>query len=899
VFDIEFLPPYQADVDFKDWFNLQEKALFEMAKIPAPPGATHQTLVGQGYRYMQSTFGDKEWIYWRKGPGGSETISALEVPDSPISRQGQTAAQTQQAQTQRTQRGSHSSRGQQAQVKPWFLATAKQDEVLPDHTGVDHKIRQGQHVALKNNGDGTWAYATIWKGKLQWFNAHMPQAELAGRFQRVEENGKMVKGAKASDLAKATWTQKDKKEELTDEQRAIEARFGDIATNDSVDHLVINALAGTGKTFMLKYLAEKFGKKARGKNEWLYLVFGRENRKQAKKSFPKWVDVYTTHSYAGEVLDANGKKNRSTGENEGPVPSTQRFAKYSEKGTKAAEILDGGQYKNMLESVNVVHFDSPRCGKYTKSYMKKIWREFNREVEKIIGLAKAYNLDPDNPEKDIAELLGELDEPNYDINWELERVKEQLEEDPKADFKNEEISHAMGVDDFLRDCETGAFLPRMIKAAAWVLKVSKPHGIDQKWMQTHEEQDVGGGRKEWRRITDAQGRHTPVEHNLKGLRDFDDDLWYAARHAAELDWTKPQKYRFVLVDEVQDFNIAQKVLLQKLVEAGARIVAVGDPNQGMYRFRGADDNSFRDITTMLTSASATPGAAEQTLTRNFRSKPGIIDYSNRQGVVSNLQAGVADDPDDPAYISDSEFKYDDVMDRLGTEMRVMGEMKKETAIIARTNEPLAKAAMELLKHKIPFVIYGKDLARDVLATINRVIAWGGYKRVDDDSDIEDFLDELNDFCEAKKEDWGGKVRKQGQLKDLLEAQKALVASAEVLMDEKKGEDGDQTYASRVEITVKEFKNWLYRRLGGVPEDMSPAQERAHKKKMEEENPVILTTAHKSKGLEFERLIEITPSLYPHPRTKLEADHLTERRIGYVRDTRAKDEYIKIDDSEDD
>jgi len=727
--------------------------------------------------------------------------------------------------------------------------------VLPDHNGIDHKIKQGQHVALKDNGDGTWAYATIWKGKLQWHSAHMPQAELGGMFQRVTgADGNPVKGMKASDLAKMTHTEEKKEFAPTEEQQDISNRFKEIKEGEDSNHIVINALAGTGKTTMLKHLAEKYGKPG---DKWLYLVFGRKNKEEAVEEFPGFVDVFTTNSYAGKVLEGN------------KVKPTERIAEYTEKGSKITEILDGDQYQQMVGALDIPHF--ARASNYIKGYMKGIWREFSKEVEKLTGLAKAYNLSPENAAEGIQKIASE-----HDINRDLERTKERLEKDQNNEWFDEQISEYMGIDSFMSE----DFLGRMIKASTWVLEKSMPHGIDQEFMQTHEKK-----KGEWSRLP------KPIKRNLKTLRDFDDDLWYAAQHAEELDWNKPKKYKYVLVDEVQDFNKAQKVLLEKLVENGARVVAVGDPNQGMYRFRGADDAAFKDITNMLVGASKNPESTVKTLTKNFRSKPGIIDHSNENTIVKNLRAGREHDPHDPAHISNKEIKYDETMDRLGKEMESLGEMKKQTAFIARTNEPLAKAAMDLLKHKIPFVIYGRDLAKDVIGLVNRVLNWQKYKVVDNDSDLPSFKNELDDFVMEKQEKWSGQAKKAGQLKDLLEAQKAIHASLEVA-------DTETSKAGIEDPTVEEFKNWLYKRLGGIPEHMSKAQKAAHKRRLEEENPVILTTAHRSKGLEFDRVFELTPSMYPHPRTKLEADHVQEENSRYVAGTRAKDEYHIVDDKED-
>lgn len=751
--------------------------------------------------------------------------------------------QPQQPQQQQQQQQPRPQQPQQSQG-PWFLAKARITTSLPDHNGVDHKILAGQHVALKKNETGDWAYVTFWKGKMQWHNAHIPESELKGHFESQKgDDGKQIRGMKASDLAKSVYVAEEKTFSPTEEQDAIDSAFG-----EGKDHIVINALAGTGKTTMLKQLAKKYGKVG---DKWLYLVFNTKNQKEARDEFPKFVDVYTTNSYAGKVLEHNKA-----------VKPTDRMVTVSPK-EKINLILDGSAYRTKAAKEGIPYWDSDRLSRSAKFYMRSIWTEFNSEVKKLTGLAKSFNISVEDAEKEIKKIADQ-----YDINSELERVKERLEKDNRVDMYNDEISKFMGVKNFLDQ----DFLDKMIKCASWALEKSQPHAIDQEFKQTHER-----GRK----------LQEPRTLNLKNMRDFDDDLWYAASHANEIDWTKPKKYEVVLVDEVQDFNRSQKAILEKLAENGARIVAVGDPNQAMYRFRGADDGAFKDITEMLKGKSQNQDTVEKTLTKNFRSKPGIIDHSNRSTVVNNLVAGREKDEDDPAHISDKKIKYKETIDRLAKEFNSIGEVKKQTAFIARTNEPLAKAAMDLLRHKIPFVIVGKDMGKDLIALVDRIVQQSSTLRYGKGEDsVYDFQDELRSFVEEKKEKWSGKAAKSGQLKDLIEAEKALESAIEISIGENE------------ESTINDFKSMLKQRLGGTPDNMNPREEAEYKRKLEEENPVLLTTAHKSKGLEFDRVFELTPSLYPHPNSKLDADLAQEENARYVASTRAKDEYHIVDDKED-
>ena len=76
--------------------------------------------------------------------------------------------------------------------------------------------------------------------------------------------------------------------------------------------------------------------------------------------------------------------------------------------------------------------------------------------------------------------------------------------------------------------------------------------------------------------------------------DFVEQVWLPGHwDLGSEKWFRP--YKFVLVDECQDLNEAQKKLVQILAGSNGRILAVGDPNQAVMGFAGADDNSYYNI----------------------------------------------------------------------------------------------------------------------------------------------------------------------------------------------------------------------------------------------------------------------------------------------------------------
>ena len=111
-----------------------------------------------------------------------------------------------------------------------------------------------------------------------------------------------------------------------------------------------------------------------------------------------------------------------------------------------------------------------------------------------------------------------------------------------------------------------------------------------------------------------------------GLLDFDDVILETTkllRSDERFRQNVHERFHYVLVDEYQDINPAQHDLLKILVEGGARMTAIGDPNQAIYGFRGADTRYFHSFEEDF------PGAEVRYLSENYRSAANLLDASSQ------------------------------------------------------------------------------------------------------------------------------------------------------------------------------------------------------------------------------------------------------------------------------
>jgi DNA helicase-2/ATP-dependent DNA helicase PcrA len=191
--------------------------------------------------------------------------------------------------------------------------------------------------------------------------------------------------------------------------------------------------------------------------------------------------------------------------------------------------------------------------------------------------------------------------------------------------------------------------------------------------------------------------------------DFDDMLFLTVDvlerfPEAREKWQKA--FRYVLVDEYQDTNHAQYRFLQLLAEKHSNVFAVGDPDQSIYGFRGAD------IRNVLEFEHDFPGARSIALEQNYRSTNNILEAANavirhnRERKDKNLWSELGDG--DPVRVVEVEDEHSEAR-YVAAEIALLveqGYSGREIAVFYRTNAQSRVLEDVLVRQGIAYQVIG-------------------------------------------------------------------------------------------------------------------------------------------------------------------------------------------------
>lgn len=289
---------------------------------------------------------------------------------------------------------------------------------------------------------------------------------------------------------------------------------------------------------------------------------------------------------------------------------------------------------------------------------------------------------------------------------------------------------------------------------------------------------------------------------------------------------KPEKFDVILVDELQDLNVAQRTLVFKLMHPKTKIVGVGDINQAIYGFMGSDMDSFRKFTEIKNTK-------QMPLSVSYRCGSSIINFANT--VYNTIEA--AEDAEEGIVREGS-----------------INEVQINDFVLCRNNAPLFEFYIELLKRKVKAYIRGNEMGEILTHLIAPI-----ESEAEAPSYFQHKLDDLEEKLKARKI---SKPFNHPAYRNLREN------------------------IATIEVLLKHFPTFT--ELKSVLKEMFIDGD-------EKKDAVLLSTIHKAKGLETDRVFLIKPELIPSAYAEEAWELIQERNLQYVAYTRAKKEFITITD----
>ncbi|RPK07962.1 DNA helicase PcrA [Priestia endophytica] len=399
-----------------------------------------------------------------------------------------------------------------------------------------------------------------------------------------------------------------------------------------------------------------------------------------------------------------------------------------------------------------------------------------------------------------------------------------------------------------------------------------------------------------------------------------------------------RKFQYIHVDEYQDTNHAQYMLVKLLGERFKNVCVVGDSDQSIYRWRGAD------ITNILSFEQDYPNANVILLEQNYRSTKNILEAANR--VIQhntgrkpkNLWTDNNEGPKVSHYQASSE--HEEAQFVAGKIRELVNEGKRkysDFAILYRTNAQSRVMEEVLLKSNINYSIvggikfYDRKEIKDLLAYL-RLIA-----NPDDDISLTRIVnvpkrgvgatsvDKIANYAVSQDISMFRAIAEVEQIGVSARVQKSLLEFREMIDHLTNMQD----YLSITELVEEILDRSGYRdmlktektiesqsRLENIDEFLSVTQEfekgsedkslvafltdlalvadidRLDDEEEDTNDQVVLMTLHSAKGLEFPVvfLIGMEEGVFPHSRSLFEDDEMEEeRRLAYVGITRAEEE----------
>jgi len=416
--------------------------------------------------------------------------------------------------------------------------------------------------------------------------------------------------------------------------------------------------------------------------------------------------------------------------------------------------------------------------------------------------------------------------------------------------------------------------------------------------------------------------------------DFDDLILLTDRlfrEQPEVRESYSDRFRYLLIDEYQDTNASQYALVRHLTSTHRNVTAVGDEDQSIYAFRGAD------VGNILSFEEDFPGAVVVKLEQNYRSRQSILDAA--MAVVSNnsqrkpKRLWTNNPHGEPVEVysaenslEESRFvcrriesclqqgetgiavlyrinfqsrQFEDTLNRFGVPFRLVGgvsfykrrEVRDALAYLRVARNPRDNLAMERIINTPPRGIGAQSLARLRLdAARSGDSLWDAVRRGAGREDTPTRLRNVLERFVALVDQWRPWIGQEQPLQIVLE--QILHSSRYVrALEREESEEGNNRLLNLQELLgVARDHSDSGRSL---QEFLDETALRSEADDYDEAAPVTLMTLHNAKGLEFPIvfLVGLEEGLLPHTRSLAEGNLEEERRLCYVGMTRSRKRLI--------
>jgi hypothetical protein len=292
------------------------------------------------------------------------------------------------------------------------------------------------------------------------------------------------------------------------------------------------------------------------------------------------------------------------------------------------------------------------------------------------------------------------------------------------------------------------------------------------------------------------------------------------------------KYDFILCDESQDLSKVQREFIKLLANGKTRYLFVGDKFQAIFGFAGADCDSVEKIISEFKCTTL----------------PLSVCYRCPKSHVKLAQALVP-------HIEYNEKAADGLVHHIEYE-QIHSLVRSGDMVISRTVAPLVRLAFELIREGVAAKVRGMDIGKGLVLLADQIAKQPGFA-------FDEFIHNAVNFQNNRIMLLRQRENTEMQVQSLVDKIDSIIA----------------VYERGSELGTVSSMGDLRMYIQSIFSDDNAA--------------VILSSVHRAKGLEAERIFLYDPDLFPHPMARQEQQKAQEMNLYYVALTRAKSELFFV------